>query len=162
MATNLYQIETPTECSLLIAFVDLTRFCKISQGKTDQELFNFMNKLYELMGRIIEEEEQGQIIKFMGDGALIVFPESNLKEGVQALHQLREDVNTFLRSFQLDSVLRIKAHFGPVIYGPLGTRREKRFDVIGQNVNETAMLKLEKKDIVFSPELQAKINAPSS
>ncbi|MEK7486881.1 MAG: adenylate/guanylate cyclase domain-containing protein [Planctomycetota bacterium] len=158
MTTNLRQIETPTECSLLIAFVDLTHFSKFSQDKTDRELFDFIDSLYELIGRIIEEEN-GEILKFIGDGALIVFPEERLHEGVRALHELREEVNTFLRSYQFDSILRIKAHFGPVIYGPLGTRREKHFDVIGQNVNETALLKYNGKEIVFSEELQAKLKA---
>ena len=80
-------------------------------------------------------------IKIIGDAALITFEESQAVEGVTALRSLKESVDRWLKSCDLESELLVRAHIGPVAVGEIGPGNDKRLDIIGRVVNETAMLK---------------------
>jgi class 3 adenylate cyclase len=77
-------------------------------------------------------------VKFIGDGALIVFEEQFAEAGIAALLTLKEQTDAWLREVAPRSRLMVKAHFGPVIAGGFGPTRT--FDVIGETVNTTARL----------------------
>jgi class 3 adenylate cyclase len=61
--------------------------------------------------------------------------------GIQALLDLKEDVDAFFTEIGWECRLNIKAHWGSVIAGPYGGASDKRFDILGKAVNETARLK---------------------
>ncbi len=128
------------EQEMLIAFFDLTGFVRISQKLPAREVFLLMSNFYELVGDIAESAG-GIVVKFIGDAGLIAFPATKIDEGVIALHDLKEKGDSWLLKNGFSSKNIIKAHFGSVVCGPIGTKSEKRFDVFGQTVNTAAMLK---------------------
>jgi adenylate cyclase len=83
----------------------------------------------------------GKVVKFIGDAALLVFPEDGVDAGVMTLRALRERGDQFFAGRGGPCRHVIKAHFGPVFCGPIGTRDEERFDVFGQVVNTAALLR---------------------
>jgi class 3 adenylate cyclase len=128
-----------TELALLISFVDLSRFRVDSERLTDRELAALVDELYtRVSARIVGAG--GAVVKFMGDAALIVFPESLVNEGVLALLELQEETDAWLRERGWDSRLIVKAHFGTAVAGPFGPRADRRHDVIGGAVNLAATL----------------------
>jgi len=137
---RLNNIETSLECNLLVSFFDLSWFSIFSQNKPIRYIFDFLAEYYEFVGDIIEQSG-GRVVKFIGDGALVVFPEENLDSGVQALMTLREEGDKWLEERESPCRHMIKAHFGPVICGPVGSKSEKRFDVFGHTVNLTFIMK---------------------
>jgi adenylate cyclase len=144
-------IDRPTKCRLLIAFTDITGFTKEFTSRSDQELFDLMSQFYERMGDAVESSG-GKIVKFIGDGVLLVYPGEEAKCGVEALRNLKTLLDEWLRANHFRGELHVRAHLGPVICGPLGTRSEKRFDVLGIHVNTTALLKCD--GFTLSPELE--------
>ena len=144
-------IDSPTERTLLVAFTDVTGFAKEFQNRTNREMFELMSQFYELIGNEVQASG-GKVVKFIGDAALLVYPEENAKRAVAALQQLKAIADDWLKAHRLSGELRISAHVGPVICGPLGTAREKRFDVLGETVNVTA--RLHPDGFTLSPELQ--------
>ena len=123
------------EVPLLIAFADLTRFAAQSLRVSDLALAATMDEFYQrLTARI--EAAGGRVVKFIGDAALIVFPEEAADRGVAALLDLKQDVDAFMSEHDWECRLQAKAHFGTVIAGPYAGR----FDVLGKAVNATAML----------------------
>jgi len=149
-------LDSPTERTLLVAFTDVTGFAKEFQYRTNREMFDLMSQFYELIGNEVVASG-GEVIKFIGDAALLVYPEEHAKRGVEGLQQLRANANNWLKTHGLTGELRVRAHLGPVICGLLGTAGEKRFDVLGDTVNVTALLRPD--GFTLSPELQSHLQS---
>ena len=124
----------------LVACSDLTGYAKLSAKMTEAEIFQLLSDYYELVGEVVEPA-QGQVIKFMGDAALLLFPEEAADAGVRALLDLQARGDSFLAARGIACRHHIRAHFGPMYTGPLGTRGEKRTDILGRTVNTMFMLK---------------------
>jgi adenylate cyclase len=131
--------EIRTEVSLLIAFVDLARFAAQSRRVDDLELADTVDAYYEHVGAAVRPAG-GTIVKFVGDAALIVFPESAVDQGVATILALKESVDRFMTDRAWECRLTAKIHFGTAIVGPFGVAGDKRFDLIGKAVNTAAML----------------------
>jgi class 3 adenylate cyclase len=131
--------EIRTEVPLLIAFLDLARFAAQSQRVEDAELANTLDAYYEHVGAAVQSAG-GRVVKFVGDAALVVFPETAVDEGVATILALKESVDRLMTERGWECRLSAKVHFGAAIAGPFGVSGEKRFDIIGKAVNTAAML----------------------
>lgn len=119
---------------LLIAFADLTRWQAESSRLDELVLADVMDRFYELVASRVGAE--GTVVKFMGDAALVVF--EDVDAGVRALLEMKKDVDEYFAALGWESRLVVKAHFGDVVAGSFGA--EKRFDILGRNVNIAATL----------------------
>jgi len=124
----------------LVACSDLTGYAKFAAKKSGEEIFQLLSDYYELVGDVITPA-QGKVIKYMGDAALMLFPESAADAGVRALLELQSRGDRLLSERGAPCRQHIRIHFGPMCVGPLGTRDDKRTDVIGSTVNTMFMLK---------------------
>ncbi len=130
----------PDRIQGLVACSDLTGYAKHAAKKSEEEIFQLLSDYYELVGDVIAPA-QGKVIKFMGDAALILFPEEHSDIGVQALLQLQSQGDAFLAERGVACRHHIRVHFGSMCAGPLGTRDDKRVDILGSTVNTMFMLK---------------------
>ena len=134
------QASKPTEANLLVVFSDLTEFGRMARSHSNREIFSFLSEYYEFAGRSITGGG-GEIIKFMGDSILFVFPEDRVDSGVLALKDLKTTGDTWMKKRGLRCRHVIKAHFGPVVCGCVGFGKNERLDVFGDTVNTSALLK---------------------
>jgi adenylate cyclase len=125
---------------LLIAFLDFTEFKEQSMRVEDSEIAETLDAFYALVARDVGAAG-GNVVKFIGDAALVVFPASAVDAGVRALLELKPSLDRFMLDRNWDCRLEVRIHFGEVIAGQFGPEGDKRFDVIGRNVNAAAMLK---------------------
>lgn len=138
-----------SEVPLLVVFIDLTGYAVHSQRVTDTRLAEIIDAYYERVGARVEGGG-GRVVKFIGDGALIVVADDSIERGVDALLALEQEVDAWMESLGWTCRLVIKAHYGPVVSGPFGAAGGKRFDVLGKNVNAAA--RLAGGGVAFSPE----------
>lgn len=131
--------EIRSETSLLVAFVDLTRFASQSQRVGDVELADGIDAYYEQVGASVQDAG-GRVVKFVGDGVLIVFGEDQVDRGVEMLLALKEAVDRSMAERGWECRLIAKAHFGTAVAGPFGSAGDKRHDIIGKAVNIAAVL----------------------
>ena len=136
---NLNQIDSPTTVNLLVAFADLSKFVSLKSKMNDLETCKLLSDFYEMTGDVVSSSG-GTVIKFIGDAGLIVFPEEKVSEGILALNKLKNSIDDWMVKQGLPCRLIVKSHFGPVVCAPLGTKDDKRLDVIGNTVNAAAML----------------------
>jgi|SRR5262245_55978744 len=132
-------VEDRTEVPLLIAFADLTRFFVQSQRVSDLDLADTLDAFYECVA-VPVDKAGGRVVKFIGDAALIVFPDDAVDRGVEALLQMKDAVDDLMERRRWDCRLTVKAHFGATVAGPFGAAGAKRFDVLGKAVNTAATL----------------------
>jgi len=132
-------LTSRTEVPALIGFADLTHFTSFAKRHPDAEVAAFIDEFYE---RIVDaiEPAGGTVVKFLGDAALILFPEALADPGVLALLEMKRSVDAWIETRGEHSELVVKIHFGTVIAGPYGGRDRKTFDVIGRHVNTAATL----------------------
>lgn len=131
--------QTIQEQELVVAFFDLTGFLRFSRVHTAMEVFSWLDQYYEFVGEWVSQAE-GRVVKFMGDAGLLVYPGEAADGAVVNLVHLKAMGDRWLAEHEAPCRQIIKAHVGSVICGPLGTRREKRFDVISETVNTSAIL----------------------
>ena len=132
-------MENFEQKKLLVVFCDLTNYAKISRNIDETEVFMYLSNIYRIIGEIIESS-CGQIIKFIGDAALITFEEIDIDKGIVALKKLKTEIDSYNEKIKFESRLNVKAHFGQVVAGMIGTKTEKRYDIFGNVVNIAATL----------------------
>ncbi len=130
-------MTAPQESRMVVGLADIAGFAKACESKSDVETFEMLNQLYMLVGNVIHKAG-GSVVKFMGDSALVVFPESDAKQGVAALRELASSSSDVCASFDRTCTVRIKAHVGSVVSGPMGP--DNRFDVIGNTLNQLFLM----------------------
>jgi class 3 adenylate cyclase len=128
------------ERTLLVAFADLANYVKLTESWTNGETFTTIAEFAEIVGNLVGDAG-GKVIKIIGDAALITFEDSEVVDGVEVLRSLKVEIDRWLKSRGFGSELLIRAHVGRVAVGKIGPRNDKRLDVIGRVVNETAKLK---------------------
>jgi class 3 adenylate cyclase len=129
-----------TTVQALVACSDFTGYAKLANKLSEEKIFRFLSDYYEFVGETIAPSG-GRVIKFMGDSALMVFSADQADAGVRSLFALQDEGDKFLSARGLPSRHYIRAHFGPVQQGELGTRADKRVDIIGATVNTMFLLK---------------------
>jgi class 3 adenylate cyclase len=96
------------------------------------------------------------VVKFLGDGALLVWPEEHTDHAVEALVELREVVGAMLRTRGLDASLVVRAHVGEAITGSFGAPGNEQFDIVGAAVVVAA--RLEARTVTLSAEAFRKLS----
>jgi adenylate cyclase len=127
------------EVSLLVAFIDLAGFALQSTRVADDEIAEVIDDYYATVAEHVAAAG-GRVVKYMGDGSLVVFEADDADRGIAALLELKLALDRSLGGRGWECRATIKAHVGSVIAGPYGPPGDRRFDVIGKAVNTAAML----------------------
>lgn len=130
-------MKDPTVETLIIALVDITNFAKQCRHKSDTETFIMLDRFYHAIADVVAPAG-GRIVKGMGDGVLMTFPEAEAKDAADCLVALEERSRDLCSEFGEDCAARVHAHVGNVATGPLGP--DQHFDVVGMPVNELFMM----------------------
>ena len=132
---------------------DLRGFTRISEQWPRDDVITWLNEYFDVMAAPVEKFG-GEILKFVGDGMLAIFPLENpeacngaLQAAVEARNGMRElnERRIARGSFELGFGLAL--HVGDVMYGNIGTETRLDFTVIGPAVNVTSRLQTLTKEL---------------
>lgn len=136
-----------------IMICDLRDFTTISDQWPRDDVIELLNGYFDAMSEPIEKHG-GEILKFMGDGMLAVFPLTNpmaCKNLLMAIKEAQTAMDALNERNARDGreVLRygIGVHVGDVMYGNIGSRKRLDFTVIGPAVNVASRLESLTKEI---------------
>ena len=129
---------------------DLRDFTSISEVLPRDDVIRLLNEYFELMAGPVQDHG-GEILKFIGDAMLAIFPIADdldrdracrtaLTAAKTALARLDEANATRLARGERAMELGLALHTGPVMYGNIGAPERLDFTVIGPAVNLTARL----------------------
>src|SRR3954465_7886074 len=137
---------TGTTVRAAIMICDLRDFTKISDNWPRDDVIHLLNDFFAAMSEPIARRG-GEILKFMGDGLLAIFPLSEPNACANLLHAVAEarqamaalnDKNNETGRAALN--YGIGVHVGDVMYGNIGSRSRLDFTVIGPAVNMASRL----------------------
>ncbi|KAB0682553.1 adenylate/guanylate cyclase domain-containing protein [Aureimonas leprariae] len=126
-----------------ILFADLKGFTELSEAHPAEMVVGLLNEHFDVLDAPIAEHG-GEILKFLGDGLLAVFPLDG--DGTAACGRaLRAAHHALVATAELNRLraatgrpaidLDIALHVGEVFYGNVGAARRLDFTVIGAAVN---------------------------
>jgi len=130
-------------------FADMRGFTTLADSTSGLDVIELLDEVFETLTAPLRSRG-GQVLKFMGDGMLAIFPllaETQAETCRHAIEAAREAMRT------LDRVNRARAeaskpmaevdlalHVGEVLYGNVGAADRLDFTVIGPAVNEAARI----------------------
>ncbi|MER2267321.1 adenylate/guanylate cyclase domain-containing protein [Methylobacterium oxalidis] len=134
-----------------ILFADLKGFTDLTERADALQVVAWLNEHFEAIGDAVTAEG-GEILKFLGDGMLAVFPvreagglpcpscEAALRAAEEAV--AKNDALNAARRRRGEPALAVDValHYGEVVYGNVGASRRLDFTVIGRAVNETCRM----------------------
>jgi len=133
-----------------ILYADLRGFTDFAEATAPEEVTRRLNDVFDCLGEPVRAAG-GEILKFLGDGALVVFlPKAGGGLAAVAAAALGATCEILVRMEALNAaetaaghaplVLDMALHAGDVTYGNIGTADRVDFTVIGPAVNEATRL----------------------
>ena len=129
-----------------IMICDLRDFTRISDSWPRDDVIDLLNDYFDAMSEPIARHG-GEILKFIGDGLLAIFPLSDPKACANLLHAVAEARQAMAALSEKNSMMGrapmnygIGVHVGDVMYGNIGSRTRLDFTVIGPAVNMASRL----------------------
>lgn len=137
---------TGTTVSAAIMICDLRGFTAISDNWPRDDVIDLLNGYFDAMSEPIARHG-GEILKFIGDGLLAIFPLSEPQACANLLHAVAEARRAMIALNKKNSEAGraplnygIGVHVGDVMYGNIGSASRLDFTVIGPAVNMASRL----------------------
>ena len=135
--------------SAALLLADLRGFTALVDSNPGAEIVGWLNQHLECVGDAVAAHG-GEVLKFLGDGLLAVFPSERVGAERACHDALDAAVDAGARNAALNARraseggpaldLSVALHFGDVIYGNIGTARRLDFTVVGPAVNEVSRM----------------------
>jgi adenylate cyclase len=130
-------------------FADMRGFTTLADSTPGLDVIALLDEVFETLTAPLRSRG-GQVLKFMGDGMLAIFPllaETQAETCRQAIEAAREAMHTLDRvnrarveASKTVAEVDLALHIGEVLYGNVGAADRLDFTVIGPAVNEAARI----------------------
>jgi adenylate cyclase len=130
-------------------FADMRGFTAIADNTPGLEVIELLDEVFETLTAALRSRG-GQVLKFMGDGMLAIFPLAAEREAetcraaiaaaTEAMHALDRLNRTRREQGKPAAEVDLALHIGEVFYGNVGAADRLDFTVIGPAVNEAARI----------------------
>jgi adenylate cyclase len=132
-----------------ILLADLKSFTALNERFPPERIVGWLNEHFDAIGRPVEQSG-GEILKFMGDSLLAIFPTdiedpANACQRALSAAKMAIEANVAVNRMRAVSeepelLVDIVLHIGEVFYGNVGAARRLDFTAIGRAVNEAARM----------------------
>jgi len=132
---------TGSELHAALWFCDMRGFTALSDRLQARAVVGILDRYFEHVAAPIEERG-GEVLKFIGDATLAVFPidEGGAAAACRSALEAARAVLARIRAWSCDEAgpieIGVALHAGRVLYGNIGGRERLDFTVIGPSVNE--------------------------
>jgi adenylate cyclase len=132
----------------VIWFCDLRDSTPLADSMSRADFLRLLNEFFEcILGPVLEHK--GEVLRFIGDAALAIFPAPQgdrldraeaSRRAVQAARQAIERMAALNAKRERPLAFGIGLHLGHVLYGNVGTPTRIEFTVVGAAANEAARI----------------------
>src|ERR1700726_1780247 len=130
-------------------FADMRGFTKLADSTPGLEVIELLDEVFETLTAPLRSRG-GQVLKFMGDGMLAIFPlpaktqAKTCRDAIEAarevMHPLDRVNRARVEACKPIAEVDLALHIGEVLYGNVGAADRLDFRVIGPAVNEAARI----------------------
>jgi adenylate cyclase len=132
----------------VIWFCDLRDSTPLADSMSREEFLRLLNEFFEcILGPVLEQK--GEVLRFIGDAALAIFPvpQGDLQDRAEAARRAVQAAEAAIGRMAALNAKRerplrfgIGLHLGHVLYGNVGTPTRIEFTVVGAAANEAARI----------------------
>lgn len=123
-----------------ILFSDIRGWTALNATRPAAETLAIANRYFEVISEAVDGCD-GEILKFMGDGVLALFPgDAGRREACRSAVSAASKALSLARETELPVPFGIGIHYGEVLYGNVGAHSRIDFTVLGQSVNTAARI----------------------
>jgi adenylate cyclase len=130
-----------TEIEAAVLVTDLRNFTGLSEVLTPDVLLDRLGGYFETVVDAVRAEG-GDVLKFIGDGVLAVFPAEAGGRREACMRAVRSIARAFERPLVAGTPFVAALHVGPVVYGNIGSLDRLDFTVVGPTVNYVSRLEI--------------------
>ncbi len=123
----------------VVWFSDVRGFTELSTRAPPEEVVEVLNGVFEALGREISRGG-GEILKFIGDAVLAIFPYAEEAGAADAAARALEAARAGLARLPEGVRVGIGLHRGELVYGNIGASDRLDFTVIGTTVNTASRI----------------------
>ena len=128
----------------IVLFADLNNFTALSNAEETKDVIETLNVFYEIAESAVSRNG-GEILKFMGDGLLAIFPvqddlSAQIAGSIGAVSAIKETRATLIEISRTDINFSASLHLGDINYGNIGSKSRMDFTAIGPTINLAARL----------------------
>lgn len=160
------QLGDHISAEMAVLFSDIRSFTSISEKMTPSQNFSLVNNYLKLVSPVVQQNN-GFIIKFLGDGVMAVFPyrvEDALQAAIAKLRLVAERGEE-IRPANLPALeIGIGIHTGHMMVGMIGEEHRIQGDAFSDNVNLTARIesltRFFQVSLIISAETLARLESP--
>ena len=142
----------PRESDVAVLFADLREFTPFAERSLPFDVVHLLNRFFDRIGTIVEANH-GQIVSFLGDGALCMFEDedrwSSSARAVTAGLQIVEAAEVFsqysLPEFGYATRAGVGIAFGRAVIGKIGYYNRSSDNIVGDVVNTASRIQDETK-----------------
>ena len=119
----------------ILLTTDILRSVRVAEQlkQNDESFIAFLDDYYHLCSKMIKGHG-GDLIKYMGDATLSIFPSDDPVAPIDAIQQIRADFPSICDAFRISRTdIKAALHIGDVVVGELGPEGYR--DVLGSAVN---------------------------
>jgi len=120
------------EVKRVLSVIDLAGFTRAANRAPALAIAEFLDRYYGACAEAVVSAG-GRVVKYMGDACFAVFPEERCADAVAAVVSLSKNTRAFDNSWGLRFGANV--HLGTVAEGELGPPGDRRYDVLGAEVN---------------------------
>jgi adenylate cyclase len=124
----------------------------------EDELVRALDEFYGMVHATVRSAG-GEVVKTLGDGALVVWPAESADEALEAAFRLREGTKAWAGAHGMDCQLVARLHAGAAALGAFGPEGAEHRDVMGKAVFVAA--RLEARSISASAEFFRRLSPES-
>ncbi|MEQ1950696.1 adenylate/guanylate cyclase domain-containing protein [Mesorhizobium sp. CN2-181] len=139
VAKGNFQRGHMTEAEAAILVTDMRDFTGQSERLAPDALLARLGAYFEVVVDSVRAEG-GDVLKFIGDGVLSVFPARDSGRKDACLRAARSVSRAFSDTSLAEVPFVAAMHVGPVVYGNIGSRDRLDFTVVGPTVNYVSRL----------------------
>ncbi|MDQ6436903.1 adenylate/guanylate cyclase domain-containing protein [Mesorhizobium sp. LHD-90] len=139
VAKGNFQRGHMTEAEAAVLVTDMRNFTGLSERLAPDALLDRLGAYFEVVVDAVRAEG-GDVLKFIGDGVLSVFPARDSGRLDACLRAARSVVRAFGDTSVTGIPFVAALHVGPVVYGNIGSRDRLDFTVVGPTVNYVSRL----------------------
>ena len=133
--------DSITAKNQVVVFMDIHNYSIVINKLGKNQHGRFLQEVYEKLGDIIVEYN-GEIIKYLGDAILCVFPADSENDVIQCSLNLRKAYSDIIRKRDIsqDTELEIGVASGTLEVGIFGHKSLRQKDIFGDEVNRAATI----------------------
>jgi class 3 adenylate cyclase len=160
------QLGDHISAEMAVLFSDIRSFTTISEKMTPIQNFSLVNNYLKLVSPVVEQNN-GFIVKFLGDGIMAVFPyrvEDALQAAIAKLRLVAKSRKKIQPANLPALEVGIGIHTGHMMVGMIGDEHRLQGDAFSDNVNLTARIesltRFFQVSLIISAETLSRLEAP--